>query len=419
MSAPIAFVLKGYPRLSETFIAQEILALEQAGLDIQLVSLRHPTDKRRHPVHDEISAPVLYLPEYLYQEPLRVLRAWRHVHRLAGYAEAYRIWRADYERDRTPNRVRRFGQAMVLAHEMRDGVARLHSHFLHTPASVTRYASLMLALPWTCSAHAKDIWTSPDWELSEKLDSAQWTVVCTKYGRDHLAGLAAREGSVHLVYHGLDLERFSASPQARTARDGASPENAVQLITVGRAVEKKGLDVLLEALARLPPDCHWHWHHVGGGELMAPLKAQAEALELADRITWHGSQAQAYVLDLYRRSDVFVLPCRVAGDGDRDGLPNVLMEASSQALVCLSTPVSGVPELIADGETGLLVDPEDAGQLCDALALLIAQPALRQRLGANAQSKVRSEFDHDAGVTQLLDLFAGSDVALHSRKGAA
>ena len=146
MSGTIAFVLKGYPRLSETFIAQEILALEQAGLDIEIVSLRKPTDASVHPVNREIKAPVRYLPEYLHQEPGRVWRAWRRVRKLPGYGAARRVFLRDLRRDLTRNRIRRWGQALVLAAELPPGTSRLHSHFIHTPASVTRYTSLMLGL---------------------------------------------------------------------------------------------------------------------------------------------------------------------------------------------------------------------------------------------------------------------------------
>jgi hypothetical protein len=137
----VAFVLKGYPRLSETFIAQEIAALERRGLDILIVSLRHPTDARRHAVHDEIRASVLYLPEYLLLEPWRVLRAWIGQRKNPSYKSARNLWLRDLARDPTPNRMRRFGQALVLAAELPGDVRRLHAHFLHTPASVTRYAA--------------------------------------------------------------------------------------------------------------------------------------------------------------------------------------------------------------------------------------------------------------------------------------
>ncbi|MBL4720523.1 MAG: colanic acid biosynthesis glycosyltransferase WcaL, partial [Alphaproteobacteria bacterium] len=160
----VAFVLKGYPRLSETFIAQEILALEQRGIDIRIVSLRHPTDTDTHPIHREIRAPVLYLPEYLHDAPGRTARAVMAIRKRPGFAKAFAIWRGDLRRDFTRNRVRRFGQACVLAHELPADVDCLHAHFLHTPASVTRYAAIMAELPWSGSAHAKDIWTTPVWE---------------------------------------------------------------------------------------------------------------------------------------------------------------------------------------------------------------------------------------------------------------
>ncbi|HUQ76641.1 MAG TPA: hypothetical protein VM183_18115, partial [Burkholderiales bacterium] len=148
----VAFVLKGYPRLSEAFIAQEIAALERCGLDIMIVSLRRPTDDRRHPVHDEIRAPVHYLPEYLYQAPLRLLRAWLRIRKKDTYRKARAIWLRDLRRDPTPNRIRRFGQALVLAAELPAHAGWLHAHFLHTPASGVAYASLLVGLPWTCSA---------------------------------------------------------------------------------------------------------------------------------------------------------------------------------------------------------------------------------------------------------------------------
>ncbi len=226
----VAFVLKGYPRLSETFIAQEILALEQRGLGILIVSLRHPTDRTVHPVHDAIGADRLYLPEYLYQEPSRVWRGWRRARRQPGYRRALRAWLADLRRDPTPNRVRRFGQALVLAAELPSEVSHLHAHFLHTPASVARYAALISGLDWTVSAHAKDIWTIPDWEKRAKLGEARWAVTCTAAGRAHLASLAPRPERVALCYHGLDLERFSSPPQRPPGNDGSDPRCPVVLL---------------------------------------------------------------------------------------------------------------------------------------------------------------------------------------------
>ncbi len=402
----LVVLLKGYPRLSETFIAQELLGLEQAGFDLVLVSLRHPTDRKRHPVHDEIRAPAVYLPEYLYQEPLRVLRGLWVAGKLPGFRSALALWWADLRRDRTPNRIRRFGQAAVLAAELPEGAEWLHAHFIHTPASVAGYAAAMTGLPWTVSAHAKDIWTSPDWEVSEKLNRMLWAVTCTRAGYDqlrHLAGASADH--VHLSYHGLDLTRFGSFTTPRPPRDGTDPADPVRLLSVGRAVEKKGYDVLLQALARLPADVNWHLTHIGGGELLKSLQALAEALNIAARIDWQGPQSQEDVLAAYRYSDLFALACRIGADGDRDGLPNVLVESSSQSLACLSTDVSGVGELLTDGDTGLVVAPDDPAQFAVALERAIRDPELRARLGAAAEARVRAGFDTRTSIAQLKTLF--------------
>lgn len=402
---PVAFVLKGYPRLSETFIAQEILSLERAGLDIRLVSLRHPTDRKRHPIHDEIKAPVTYLPEYLHDEPLRVLRAWLTVRRWPGYRAALRACQRDLRRDISRNRVRRFGQAMVLAAECPGDVKWLHAHFIHTPASVVRYAALMTGLGWSCSAHAKDIWTSQNWELSEKLAEAQWTVTCTANGAEHLRNLSAEPGRVHLSYHGLDLARFPAPDTERPHRDGRDPANPLRLLSVGRAVEKKGFDLLIDALDRLPADLHWRFDHIGGGGDLKTLKKRAALAGIADNITWHGAQAQDAVLRAYRDADLFVLPCRIARGGDRDGLPNVIVEAQSQGLACISTAVSGVTELLEDGVNGRVCPPEDSDALADAIMALARDPETRIAMGGKGRGIVHERFDHAQSIRDLERLF--------------
>ncbi len=397
----IAVVVKGYPRLSETFIAQELLALERRGLALDIFSLRHPTDSDVHPVHRQIAARVTYLPEYLYQEPGRVLRAWRAARRLAGYAKARRVWLRDLSRERSPNRVRRFGQACVLATELPAGTARLHAHFLHTPASVARYAALMRRLPWSCSAHAKDIWTTPAWEKREKLADLDWLVTCTGVGRAHLAALAPEPERVTLAYHGLDFDALPPEPGPRPPRDGSDPEDPVVLLSVGRAVPKKGYGELLRALVLLPPELHWGLLHIGGGPLAGRLKAEAETLGLSPRITWLGAQPQGVVFERYREADLFVLASRVAADGDRDGLPNVLMEAQSQGLACIATRVSAIPELIESGETGILVPPADPESLAGALARMIREPAMRAKLGGAAAAHVRRSFSITGGIDTL------------------
>ena len=404
MPGRVAFVLKGYPRLSETFIAQEIAALERRGLQILIVSLRHPTDARRHPVHEEIRAPILYLPEYLLLEPLRVLRAWLHVRGRPAYSAARGLWLRDFMRDPTPNRLRRFGQALVLASELPSDVRHLHAHFLHTPASVARYAAVLAGHAWTGSAHAKDIWTTAEWEKREKLASCEWLVTCTAANHAHLAALAP-PGRVELVYHGLDLARFSPVEKRRTENSGSDPADPVVILSVGRLVEKKGTDVLLEALAQLPAKLHWRLVHAGGGPLKERLARRARALGIDARVDWRGACTQTELLAAYRAADLFALASRVARDGDRDGLPNVLAEAQSQGLACVATRISGIPELLEDGRTGMLVAPEAPAELARVLAALIADPARRSMLGEAGQRRVRAEFGLEENIERLARRF--------------
>ena len=403
----VAVLLKGYPRLSETFIAQELRGLEERGFRLKFFSLRHPTEKKRHPIHSEIEAPVRYLPEYLHHEPMRVYRAWRKLRGGPLYKTAYAVWRRDLKRDRTRNRIRRFGQALVLAAELPADIGHIYAHFLHTPASVARYAAILTMRPWSVSAHAKDIWTSPDWELREKLADCEWAATCTGTGAAHLADLVFAGGAprdrVNLVYHGLDLRRFPSAPPHSMA-DGSKPDAPVKLVTVCRAVPKKGLEDLLKALSMLPNDLHWRLDHIGGGPLLDALKRQAESLGLSDKITWRGAMAQADVIAAYGAADLFVLPAKIAADGDRDGLPNVLMEAASQALPLIASDVSAIPEFIRHDETGLLTPPGDAAAVAKALESLIRRPDQRLRLGRAAEGHVRSEFNFNEGVDQIAAL---------------
>jgi glycosyltransferase involved in cell wall biosynthesis len=395
----IAVVVKGYPRLSETFIAQELLALERRNLPLLIVSLRHPTDRAVHALHREIEAKVLYLPEYLYQEPLRVLRAWWRMRRTERYPTTRATWLADLWRDRTPNRVRRFGQALVLAAEMPESIRVIYAHYAHTPASVARYAAALSGRRWCLSAHAKDIWTTPAWELREKLADCSWATTCTAGHAAHLRTLAPG-ADITLTYHGLDPRRFPA-PARGLGPDGSDPARPVRLLGVARLVPKKGMRVLLAGLAALPPTLAWRYEHVGGGPLLGQLQAEAERLGIADRITWRGALPEDRVLDAYRTADLFVLASRIAPDGDRDGLPNVLVEAGAMELAVVASRVAAVPELIEDGLNGLLVPPDDPASLAAALAALITDPATRLRLGHAARTRVLDHFAMAPGIDRL------------------
>ncbi|MBV8185970.1 MAG: glycosyltransferase family 4 protein [Alphaproteobacteria bacterium] len=396
--ARVAVILKGWPRLSETFIAQEIAGLEARGVALEIWSLRRPGDVARHPVHDRVSARTVYLPEYLKDDPWRVSRAWRMARRLPGYPKALAKFLADLRRDPTANRFRRWGQALVLAAELAPSVERLYAHFLHTPSSVTRYAAAMRGLPWSVSAHAKDIWTSRDWDVAQKLADCSWLVTCTAIGLERLRTLAADPARLKLIYHGLDLAHLPSPPLRHASRDGSDPTDPVVILSIGRKVEKKGYDDLLDALARLPPLLSWRFEHIGAGELSDPLKAQATRLGIAERCRWLGAQPQKQVFAALGRADLFVLASKKAADGDMDGLPNVLMEAAHQGLAIVSTQAAAIGEFLTDGESGLLVPPAAPAELAVALERLTRDPDLRRRLSNRASDVVRTRFSFSAGV---------------------
>jgi len=322
-----------------------------------------------------------------------------------------RTFLKDLGRDPTPNRGRRLGQAFVLAHELSESVRHIHVHYLHTPASVVRYAAMLTGRRFSFSAHAKDIWTTPDWEKAEKIADASWGVTCTHCGAAELARVTAPEDRprLSLVYHGLDLARFPAPPERRH-RTGRTAEDAVEILSVGRAVAKKGYGDLLAALARLPPDLHWRFVHIGSGELVAVLRKEAQQLGIADRIAWKGGLAQDEVVAAMRSADLFALACKEGGKGDRDGLPNVIMEAATQALPILSTRFAGVPEFVREGVEGLLVPPADVEALALALERLIRDAALRDRLGRAATERVRTAFSFEAGIATLVSKLAAAHV---------
>lgn len=258
----------------------------------------------------------------------------------------------------------------------------------------------MRGVPWAFSAHAKDIWTSERWDLSEKLQAgrgaAAWGATCTALGARHLQDIAGDPHRVDLVYHGLDLGRFPAPPDRQTrAKDGP-----FHMLSVGRLVEKKGFDRLIDAFALLPDTLDWHWTHIGGGVLSDALQQRATQAGVNHRITWRGACDQPEVIAAMRSADLFVLPSRIAADGDRDGLPNVLMEAASQRLPMLSTAVSSIPEFIQSGTHGLLSeDTPDA--LAAALIRIAATPQEAAAWAMAAEARLKSDFAMHPGIAHL------------------
>jgi glycosyltransferase involved in cell wall biosynthesis len=398
LGPPLTIVLKGYPRLSETFIAQELKALEARGFQFDIWSLRQPHDDKVHPIHEKIRAPVNYLPEYLHQEIMRTLAACLGALFQRGFLSAFAVFLGDLVRDFSRNRFRRFGQACILATERPAGLRFIYAHFLHTPSSVARYAALLRGVKWGFSAHARDIWTTPNWDKIAKIEDAAFGVTCTKVGHAQLNALIPGKPRVELAYHGLDLSDIPRGPETREPRNGSVPGEYVELIAVGRAVEKKGYAELLTALADLPKILQWRMTHIGGGPEMPALKAKARELKLAGKIRWMGKRDRPEVIEALRAADIFVMPSKIAHDGDRDGLPNVILEAASQNLAIVASRLSAIPEFVEHDVTGMLVRPGHSAGMTETILHLVRDPAKRASLGQAAQLRLEMKFGPRAGV---------------------
>jgi glycosyltransferase involved in cell wall biosynthesis len=399
MEPRLAIVVKGFPRLSETFVARELCGLEARGLTFSLHALRQP-GKDATLVENNVRAMPQYLPEYLHDAPADVLRAFVAARQLPGFGTAWQAFRTDLASEFARARVRRFGQACVLVQQMPRSVRHIHAHFTHSPSSVARYAALLRGITFSMSAHAKDIWTAPPWDLERKLSEAAFVTVCNRAGHERLRSLAPA-ADLRLIYHGLSREVIAAAPPAQ-ARDGAG--EPVRIVAVARAVQKKGLRRLLDALASLPRELSWRLDHYGGGDLLGALKEKSRALGLDERVTWHGPQPHRAVIAALDASDLFVLPAIIGNDGDRDGIPNALLEAQARGLAVIASRVGGIDEAVEDGRTGRLIEAGDVAALGSVLGVLIKAPVQRLALGAAALDQVRLRGDAEAGYDQIAAL---------------
>ncbi len=400
----LGYILKGYPRISETFITNEILALEQLGYRIKIYSLRLPYDAKVHPNVAKVKAEVVYLPEYIWKQPLDILvsnLATLVKHpvgylRSLGFATIRSVKRLSY------HTFKRFLQAGYLVYRYyRNGeIQHWHAHFAHGPTTTAMFVSWMTGVPFSFTAHAKDIYTqAPDF-ITKKLKYARFAVTCTGYNLTYLQSLNRSQTPIYRNYHGIDLTEF---------RNGVyRPElsEPVRILTVGRLVEKKGYPVLLRALQLLKQQgIAFRSRIVGSGPLKKQLQMLRDELGLQEEVQFLGQMSQREVKVQYQEADLFVLSPHVASDGDRDGIPNVLVEAMAMRIPVISTRISGIPELIRDGENGILVEPEQPEQLAGAMAELIRKPQVRQQLVENAVQTVQELFDFHRNTRRLGELF--------------
>ncbi len=402
----VGFILKGYPRLSETFIVNEILLLEQLGHKLHIFAMRNPGETKVHESVRRVRAPVTYIPDYFWRYFFSFIGAnvrlwWR---RPGLYWQAFRfaLWRS--LRQSSSSTIKRFAQAAYLVEKCLSGteVAHFHAHFSHGPTTVAYFASWLTGLRYSFSAHAKDIYIQEHDFLHEKIRRAEFVVTCTGFNRDYLLRVGGNDAPVFCVYHGNDLQMFTpATAQHHNGRP--------VILSVGRFVPKKGFAVLMRALHKLRQEgLSFYCYIIGGGPLQNQLEALRHTLGLDDCVELKRPMAQNELLHYYRQTGVFALACEVQNDGDRDGIPNVLVEAMAMGIPVLSTAISGIPELVEHGVNGWLVPEKDPEALAAGLKTLLRQPELAQRLGAAGRAKVERDFDAKRNVERISALLCSA-----------
>lgn len=402
----LGMILKGYPRISETFISNEIRLLEKLGFALHLFSMRQPRENFTHDSVKEIQAAVDYLPETLIKPLPRLVY---HNFCLAAknpavYGAALRTAYRRFLRTRKSATIKHLLQAGYLVHCLlpQRRVTHLHAHFAHSPTSVAMFTSQLTGLPFSFTAHAKDIYTSDPRQIREKIGLARFVVTCTEYNRQHLRELGDGCATpIHRNYHGIDINLFSNhNPKPQPC---APP---YQILTIARLTAKKGLPTIYKALRILcDQGISLHHTHIGGGEDREKILSLIEALDLASVTRLLGTQPHQVVLEHYQQADLFVLGCEVAPDGDRDGIPNVLTESMAMGLPVVATDISGIPELVENGGTGLLVPPGQPDRLAAAMLRMLTDDDLRQRVIAAGKQRVECEFDNRKLIQELAGIY--------------
>lgn len=396
----IAYIVRAYPRLSETFIVQEILQMEARGAQLAIFPFKDPGETIHNPAEGLVQAPVYYLqpttvlgwlkiiPEHfrlIFTSPLRYAQTLVLVFQsvIAG------------------GRFKPFFLAAQLTRHIRAlDIQHVHAHFANKPTALARYASVLMGIPFSFTAHAKDLYLSTPDSIAGKAIRAEFITTCTEFNADYLRSivLPADRAKIQTVYHGVDTERFAY-------RERRNSNEVPVIVSVGRLVPKKGHNHLIRA-AQLLHDRGYNFRLdiYGQGDLKEQLLRQIDESGLHEIAHLHGARTQDDLIQVYRKADVFVLASVVTPNGDRDGIPNVLLEAMATGLPAVSTTISGIPEVIDHGVNGLLVASGDAAALADALAALLGDPELRESLGSNAAQSVRARFDASGNAECMASL---------------
>ncbi len=411
MTAPqalptLGYILKGYPRISETFISNEILLLEKHGFRMRLFPMRHPRENFCHDSVRKIKAQVDYLPTELLLEFPRLLQPniFLAVKRPALYKHGLGLAFKRYKRSTNLATLKHLLQGGYLAntHILKDSaLLHLHGHFAHSPTSVTMFAALLSGRSYSFTAHAKDIYTSNPEQLREKMKLAEFVITCTDYNRRYLEKISEGVNTpIHCIYHGIDLKLFSPNTQH------AECTPPYKLLTVARMTEKKGLPTLYKALHILKDQGFPFIHTlIGDGDDKDKIHRLLTELELNDCCKCLGTKTHKEVLTQFEENDLFVLACEIAANGDRDGIPNVLVESLAMGVPALSTDVSAIPEILLHNTTGITVAPSNPETMAARIKMALQNRDLRKTVIQGGIEHTHKYFDNTTLVAQLGDIF--------------
>jgi glycosyltransferase involved in cell wall biosynthesis len=404
----VAYLVKTFPRLSETFILNEILGVEDLGLELEIFSLRRlpPESEPVHPDVAKVKAPIRYIPSFirpLWPPGLALLLFSQLALLFAAPARYFAAVRFHFSSGNNP-RLKDFLQAGYLARALRRGkFTHLHAHFANLPTTVAEIVKQLTGIRYSFTAHAKDVYLTRPSELARKIKKAECVLTCTAVNQRYLAGLAEQGTPVRLAYHGIDVNRFRVLHTGGPRRNGEVP----LILSVARLCEKKGLEFLIEA-CRILVDrgVAFQCRIVGYGPLENKLQKMIASLALQDRVFLVGKMTQDQLAELYPRADLFVLPCLVLKNGDQDGIPNVLFEAMVCGVPIISTEIAGVRELIEHQKNGLLVEQRNSPTLADAMELLIGSPGLRNDLARKGRETVLAGFTRESSARTVYNIFS-------------
>jgi glycosyltransferase involved in cell wall biosynthesis len=401
----IGYLMKTYPKLSETFILNEILELERQGVSLHLFSLRRSPKDKVHPDVARVRAQVTYipslLPEFHIQDAFLLLKA--HVQLFWKNPQRYlRAWKFHRHRPES-KRLNEFLQGGYLATVLQKlGIHHVQAHFANVPTATTEIAQQFSDISYNIFAHAKDIYLTDPEVLDRRIASAKFTLTCTAFNRRYLQAISTSSTPIYLSYHGIDFDRFTP-PVAKPQTDRPL------ILSVGRLCEKKGFPYLIQACHQLKRQGHqFQCEIVGYGELQDLLQQMITDLGLADVVSLAGKMDQDELVQVYKRTSVFVLPCQVMENGDRDGIPNVLLEAMAMEIPVVSTDISGISELIEPGVNGILVPEKDSWAIAHALETMLENPKEVRKWGKNGRDRVLRQFSLENNVAEIRMLLSGS-----------